>query len=99
VNFWQDNIVLEETNDECWTNPSTIPECLLSQLKTCHIRDYKGKNYDLEFAKYIIENSKVLDTMTINSTCSLDTEAKPQQLLMKFSSCTIGSPTCKFLFD
>jgi hypothetical protein len=98
VNCCQDNDALVETNDGCWQNLSVVPECLLSQLKTCHIRDYKGEKYDLKFAKYIIENSKVLNTMTINCTCSLDTKAK-HRLYKKLSSCKRGSATYKLLFD
>ncbi|WJX84436.1 hypothetical protein P8452_67012 [Trifolium repens] len=94
----QDNDALAETNDGCWQNLSVVPECLLLQLKTCHIRDYKGEKYDLKFAKYIIENSKVLNTMTINCTCSLDTKAK-HRLYKKLSSCKRGSATYKLLFD
>lgn len=94
----QDNKAIEEAIDECWKDPPIVPECLSSQLKTCHIRVYKGTKYDLEFAKYIMENSKVLETMTINSICSLDINAK-YQLLMKLSSYTRGSTTCKLLFD
>jgi hypothetical protein len=97
VKIWQDTgTSLEDTNGECWKNPPTVPECLLAQLKTCNIKNYKGREYDHGFAKYIIENSKILDTMTIDRGCFLYTEAK-QQLFMKLSSCTRGSPTCKLL--
>ncbi|WJX79084.1 hypothetical protein P8452_62238 [Trifolium repens] len=89
---------LEATNKECWKNPPTVPECLLAQLKTCNITNYKAEKYDLEFVKYIIENSKVLDTITINSGLFIYTEAK-QQSFMKLSSCTRGSATCKLLLD
>ncbi|WJX79087.1 hypothetical protein P8452_62241 [Trifolium repens] len=90
--------ILEDTNGECWKKPPTVPECLLTQMKTCNIKNYKGRNYDHGFAKYIIENSKVLDTMTIDSGYFVNTKAK-QQLFMKLSSCTRGSATCKVLLD
>jgi hypothetical protein len=95
VNFLQDNNTLDETNDECWKDPLPVPVCLRMQLKICHIRNYKGKKYDLEFAKYIIENSKLLDTMIITS---LDRKTKPR-LSKKLSSCTRGSTTCKLFLD
>jgi hypothetical protein len=99
VKIWQDTgTSLEDTNGECWKNPPTVPECLLAQLKTCNIKNYKGRNYDHGFAKYIIENSKVLDTMTIDSTSFLNTKAK-HKLSKKLFSCTKGSATCKLLFD
>ncbi|XP_039683950.1 F-box/FBD/LRR-repeat protein At3g52680 [Medicago truncatula] len=95
---WQDNEDLEEKIDECWKDPPNIPECLSSQLKTCRIRVFKGTQYDLQFAIYIMENSKVLETMRINSIRSLDINEK-YQLLAKLSSSTRGSTTCKLLFN
>jgi hypothetical protein len=82
---------------ECWKDSSIVPECLSSELKTCCFKGYKGTKYDFKFAKYIIENSKVLDTMTI-SVCSIDINEK-HQMFDKLSSCTRGSTTCKLLFD
>ncbi|XP_045792206.1 F-box/FBD/LRR-repeat protein At3g52680-like [Trifolium pratense] len=82
--------------DKFWKIPSIVPECLLSQLKTCCIRGFRGINYFLiKFVKYIIENSKVLDTMEIH-TKFRDLEAK-QGLLKKLSSCERGSATYKLL--
>ncbi|WJX30876.1 hypothetical protein P8452_19367 [Trifolium repens] len=92
---------LEERYNECWKvkEPPIIgPECLLSQLKTCCLRSFGGTKCGFEFAKYIIENSKVLDYMIINSKFSRDKNAK-SQMLMKLSSCAKGSETCKLLFD
>ncbi|RHN48279.1 putative F-box domain, FBD domain, leucine-rich repeat domain, L domain-containing protein [Medicago truncatula] len=94
----KDNEDLEEKIDECWKDPPNIPECLSSQLKTCRIRVFKGTQYDLQFAIYIMENSKVLETMRINSIRSLDINEK-YQLLAKLSSSTRGSTTCKLLFN
>jgi hypothetical protein len=84
---------------ECWKDSSIVPECLSSELKTCCIRGYKGTKYELKFAKYIIENSKVLDTMTINRVCSSIDINEKHQMFDKLSSCTRGSTTCKLLFD
>ncbi|CAJ2638552.1 unnamed protein product [Trifolium pratense] len=98
---------LDKANDKYWTDltvekywmdPTMVPVCLSTQLKTCCIRGYKGTKFDLKFAKYIIENSKVLDTMTINSISSMDINEK-HQMLVKLSSYTKGSTTCNFLFD
>ncbi|WJX49974.1 hypothetical protein P8452_36342 [Trifolium repens] len=94
----KDNKALDETNDECWKDPPHVPVCLRMQLKVCRIKNYKGKKYDLEFAEYIIENSKLLDIMTIKSARSLDTKKK-HQLSKKLSSYTRGSTTCKLFFN
>jgi len=75
--------------------PTTVPECLSSQLKTCHIIGYRDLTCYLEFAKYIVQHSKVLETMTIKTTLL----AKNQKFLRMLSSCPRGSPKCKLVFD
>ncbi|XP_045827198.1 F-box/LRR-repeat protein At4g14096-like [Trifolium pratense] len=75
----------------CWKRPDTAPECISSQLKTCHIKLYRGGEYEFEFVKYIMQHSKVLEKMIV--TCLLNNE-----ILHKLSSCTRGSTRCKLLF-
>ncbi|KAK2438786.1 hypothetical protein QL285_023524 [Trifolium repens] len=43
--------------DGKWEDPTIIPECLLSHLTTCTLRNYVHKNNELQFAKYIMQNS------------------------------------------
>jgi hypothetical protein len=85
-----------------------VPPCLSSQLKTFCLRGFKGMENELKFLTYIIQNSKVLHTMTISSTCSVVNYKKKtctidkneiNQMLMKLSSSTRGLTTCKFVFD
>ncbi|XP_028185759.1 uncharacterized protein LOC114372418 [Glycine soja] len=42
-------------------------ECISSQLKKCTILNYEGKECELRFAKYIIQNSRALHTMSISN--------------------------------
>jgi len=87
----------EEVVDN-WVDPAIIPECLSTQLKTCLLKGYKCTVCELQFAKYIMQNSEVLKTMSIKSASSVDTNAK-HQILKKLASCTRDSSTCKLLFD
>ncbi|CAK8568328.1 unnamed protein product [Lathyrus sativus] len=80
-----------------WEDPRVVPECLLSHLTTCYLENYSTINYELGFAKYIMQNSRLLSTMTIQSDKLLDTNAK-LQMLRDLSSCPMISPTCKLLF-
>lgn len=80
-----------------WKNPPIVPQCLSSQLKTFALIDYKDKKSEFQFVTYIMENSKVLQTMAIKSTGFAKRYAK-NQMLMKLSSSTMGSTTCKLLF-
>ncbi|XP_058735066.1 putative F-box/LRR-repeat protein At5g02930 isoform X1 [Vicia villosa] len=74
-------------------NSTIAPECLLSQLKSFSIKGYTGRECEFKFVKYILQHSKVLETMTIKSTC-----LEKKQMIMKLSSCTRSSTTCKLLF-
>jgi hypothetical protein len=78
-----------------WSEPTTVPKCLSSHLTTCTIRSYSRFNCGLQFAKYIMQNSRVLSTMTIQSSKSIDTRL---QMLTELSLCPMISATCKLIF-
>ncbi|XP_058724554.1 F-box/FBD/LRR-repeat protein At4g00160-like [Vicia villosa] len=80
-----------------WKDPEIVPECLLSHLTTCSFRNYTHIDCELRFAKYIMQNSRLLNTMTIQSDKLFDTNIK-LQILIDLSSCPRISPTCKLLF-
>jgi hypothetical protein len=94
VNCWQVCGNTKNVCYNCWKHPFTVPECISSELKTCCIRGYDGTKYEFEFAKYILQHSKVLETMIINTTCH-----EKYQMLQELSLCTRGSTTCKLVFD
>ncbi|KAL5077932.1 hypothetical protein RYX36_016916 [Vicia faba] len=75
-----------------------VPQCLSSHLKTFCVRDYKGSESEIQFATYIIQNSKVLEIITITSDSSMNINEK-SQILKKLSSSKRGSPACQLLFD
>jgi hypothetical protein len=76
-----------------------VPPCLSSQLKTFCLRGFTGMENELKFLTYIIQNSKVLQTMTISSKYRVYNKNEINQMLMKLSSSTRGFTTCKFVFD
>jgi hypothetical protein len=78
-------------------DPTIIPECLSTQLKTCSLEGFKCMEFGIQFAKYIMQNSKVLNIMSIKSASSVDLNAK-YQMLMKSASWTRASTKCKLLF-
>lgn len=75
-----------------------VPHCLSSHLKTFCIRDYKGTKSELQFATYIIQNSKVLEIITITSVSSMEIN-KRDQILKELSLSKRASPTCELLFN
>jgi len=78
-------------------DPVTVPKCLSTQLRTCLLNDHKITESGLQFAKYIMQNSKVLKTMTIKSASIINRKVK-YQMLLKLASLPRAS-ACKFVFD
>ncbi|XP_045800242.1 putative FBD-associated F-box protein At5g53635 [Trifolium pratense] len=84
--------------DKEWVSiPKIVPECLLYHLTTCSIRNYSRINWELPFAKYIMGNSRVLSTMTIQIAKSVKSDTKIQ-MCKELSLCPRNSATCKLLF-
>ncbi|XP_058781183.1 F-box/FBD/LRR-repeat protein At4g00160-like [Vicia villosa] len=81
-----------------WQDPEVIPECLLSNLTTCSLRNYTHINCELPFAKYIMQNSRVLSTMTIQTASFVKTNTK-LKMLTELSRCPRISASCKLLFS
>jgi hypothetical protein len=77
-------------------SPTIVPECLSTQLKTFMLSGNKCTEYDIQFAEYIIQNSKVLNTMSIESPSSLPFSLK-RKMIEKLPSSTRASTTCKLL--
>ncbi|XP_058770621.1 F-box/FBD/LRR-repeat protein At3g52680-like [Vicia villosa] len=85
-----------------WLEPDVVPECLSSQLRTCLIRNCRGRTCELQFAEYVMRNSKVLRTMTINklkkinSSGYIDDLIAKYEVLQKLSRCP---RSCDLIFD
>jgi hypothetical protein len=93
--FWtkQDCGLINEDEDNLMS-PTIVPECLSTQLKTFMLSDNKCTEYDIQFAEYIIQNSKVLKTMSITSSLPFSLKRK---MIEKLASSTRASTTCKLL--
>ncbi|XP_045820589.1 putative FBD-associated F-box protein At3g50710 [Trifolium pratense] len=82
--------------DGKWEDPTIIPECLLSHLTTCSLRNYSHLSCEFQFAKYIMKNSRVLSTMTIQCAKFLETNTK-LQMSRELSLYPRISGACKIL--
>jgi len=83
--------------DGNWLEPKIVPECLLYHLTACSLRNYSRINCEFQFAKYILQNSRVLSTMTIQIAKSVDTNTK-LQMFKELSLCQWNSTTCQLVF-
>ncbi|KAL3007542.1 hypothetical protein AAZX31_08G341100 [Glycine max] len=84
--------------DENWVYPRFVPKGLSSKLKRCCVRNYEGQEGELQFARYIMQNARVLGALTICSTTSSNPEAK-LQMIKKLSTCPRISVTCELSFE
>ncbi|XP_058784582.1 uncharacterized protein LOC131659407 [Vicia villosa] len=65
-----------------WREQTSTPECLSTQLRTCLIKQFTYTKCGLQFAEYILRNSKVLDTMSIKSASFVNENVKHQMLMI-----------------
>ncbi|XP_057442758.1 FBD-associated F-box protein At5g56370-like [Lotus japonicus] len=89
--------MVESDTDMVWNSPFNVPECLFSQLRKCSITNYSGTESEQQFAKYMMKNSGVLQTMTICTACSSKLQDK-FEMLKELSSCPRSSAICELLF-
>ncbi|XP_058775247.1 F-box protein At4g09920-like [Vicia villosa] len=81
------NLTIIEDNENIeeivcnWREPTSIPECLSTKLRTCLIKQFTYNECGLQFAEYILKNSKVLDTMSIKSASFINENVKHQILV------------------
>jgi hypothetical protein len=63
-----------------WKYPNFVPECISSQLRSCTI-NYEGREDELRFTKYILQNAQLLGVMKIN--ISHTSNPKPNRRILK----------------
>jgi len=56
--------------------PTDVPECLSSQLKTCHFKGFSGCEVEMELLSQILKEAKVLKTMKITVESHLKSKEK-----------------------
>ncbi|MCH81217.1 F-box/LRR-repeat protein [Trifolium medium] len=56
---------IDSTTGEDWKYPYYVPECVSSHLTTCNIADFEAVNADVQFAKYILQNARLLQVLSI----------------------------------
>ncbi|KAF7806859.1 F-box/FBD/LRR-repeat protein [Senna tora] len=83
---------------EFWSEPHNFHRCVSSQLRRCYLRGIysdEDKARVVPFAKYILENGEVLETMTILCNNSHEKQIWMDQLVSHPRS----SPTCELKLE
>ncbi|KAK7316340.1 hypothetical protein VNO77_35304 [Canavalia gladiata] len=81
-----------------WSKPQSVPKCISSHFTTCRINNYKGFEGEFQFASYIMQNARFLQTMAISCNSLVDEEEK-FKMLKRLSLYTRRSAACKLFFE
>ncbi|CAJ2639035.1 unnamed protein product [Trifolium pratense] len=81
-----------------WECPISDLECLSSHLRSCTILNFEGSENDLRFAKYILQNARRLEVMTIGVNSSSSDGMQKHQIIEELSTCPRMSSGCKLSF-
>ncbi|AES97668.2 putative F-box domain, FBD domain, leucine-rich repeat domain, L domain-containing protein [Medicago truncatula] len=82
-----------------WKCPISVPECVSSHLRSCTIFNSDGSTNDLAFTTYILQNTRLLQSMKINGTAQSSNGLQKLQIIQELSSCPRMSPECKLSFS
>ncbi|KAL6521653.1 hypothetical protein OROGR_018222 [Orobanche gracilis] len=63
-------------DNENWVCPTFVPECVSLCVRECTILEYKGDKDEVLFARYIMENARVLQTLRIHFDLELGSNTK-----------------------
>ncbi|KAK2414329.1 FBD-associated F-box protein [Trifolium repens] len=93
--------LLSDDDVQSWLYPQFVPECLSSQLQMFSFGNYGGKESDLQFTKYIIQNARVLRNVTIyrHNSSSNPPEEEEQKMIKELHLCQRGSDLCQLHFE
>ncbi|KAK2380220.1 hypothetical protein QL285_067935 [Trifolium repens] len=81
------------TTDRIWPDTHVLPECFSSQLRKCVFIDFTGKECEMRFVKFVMQNSTSLRTMKIFCKSGLSHEETHE-----LASCPRSSAACELLF-
>ena len=78
-------------------DPHSVPECLTSQFTKCFLTYFKGTKGEMQFAKFLMQNSTSLKSMTIRfaSSCNAPEILEVQNEL---ALCPRRSSSCELSF-
>ncbi|KNA16987.1 hypothetical protein SOVF_084200 [Spinacia oleracea] len=86
-----------------WCEPGSVPECLVSKMKTLQIRGLIGIDDDLKLLAYILSNGVVLDELCVDvcirNDCKEALHWKERKFCMSLFKLPRSSSTCEVVFS
>ncbi|XP_010446142.1 PREDICTED: probable FBD-associated F-box protein At1g32375 [Camelina sativa] len=83
----------------CWSEPSSIPKCLVTSLETLKWVNYEGYKEEKQVAAFILRNANRLKKAIFSSDDSNDHEKSEMLKELLSSSSPMCSRTCQLRFD
>ncbi|KAJ4905709.1 putative FBD-associated F-box protein [Raphanus sativus] len=80
-----------------WSEPSSVPECLLSSLETLEWEDYEGTKEEKKVVEYILRKGRCLKKVTISSKPT-DSDKK-LEMIKELALSFRRSPICQLVFN
>ncbi|WZY81206.1 hypothetical protein YC2023_027590 [Brassica napus] len=80
-----------------WEQTSSVPQCLISSLKTVEWIDYQGRESEKKTVMYLLKNSGQLKKMAIKALPSTNLGDR-YKMLQELSSTQRSSKQCQFFF-
>ncbi|MED6194960.1 hypothetical protein PIB30_033485 [Stylosanthes scabra] len=80
-----------------WTQPISIPNCIISHLNTVEYQGYQNTAEEQEFTSYILQRGLVLKTMAIHA--NFFSECKKREIRKALSKIPRGSIMCRLKVD
>ncbi|KAG7606292.1 putative F-box domain, FBD domain, leucine-rich repeat domain superfamily [Arabidopsis thaliana] len=81
----------------CWSEPSSVPECVTSSLETLKWTEYEGGGEEKEVIGFILRNGSCLKKVSISSN-STDRDKK-FEMIKELAFLSRRSPTCHLTFE
>jgi hypothetical protein len=86
------------TTDRIWPDTHVLPECFSSQLRKCVFIDFTGKECEMRFVKFVMQNSTSLRTMKIFCKSDDLSHEETHEMLVELASYPRSSAACELLF-
>ncbi|MED6144430.1 hypothetical protein PIB30_118224 [Stylosanthes scabra] len=77
-----------------WTQPASVPSCVMSHLNILEFRRYPDSSEEREFFAYILQNALVLKKVTIYTNMG-SCEKEKEHILNEISALPRGSSLCQ----
>lgn len=97
LNFYQCHSLRADESRPSWSEPTSVPECVLLSLETLEWDKYEGTEEEKEVVAFILRSGSYLKKVIVNPISTID--GKKLEIIKELSFLPRSSPTCRLWFD